>query len=73
MKLTQVVSVLTAERDTAAKRVAQLDAAIGALRNGTAPKARVKRVMSHAAIERIRAAQKKRWAKYKRDKKRARG
>ena len=65
MKVKQVVSVLTAERDTAAKRVAQLDLAISALSNGTgnAP-SRGKRVLSVAARKRISAAQIARWKKY---------
>jgi hypothetical protein len=65
--LEKVVSALTAERDTAAKRVAQLDTAISALSNGAGRRGpRKVRRISAAGIKKIRAAQKARWAKYKR-------
>jgi hypothetical protein len=67
--LEKVVSALTAERDTAAKRVAQIDQALAALQNGAGRRgSRKVRRISAAGIRKIKAAQKARWAKYKRTK-----
>lgn len=73
MAFEKVVTALTAERDAAAKVVTKLDAAIAALSNGTGAGTlvRKKRQLSRAAIARISAAQKSRWAKWKRQQKRA--
>lgn len=70
--LANVVQLLRQERDQAQKRIEQLDEALNALtgviRVGGIKRKR--RIMSPAARKRIAAAQRARWAKWKRTQRR---
>ena len=67
--LSDVVRQLKKERDNAQQLVASLDAALRALKHlGGGVSAPRRRHLSVAARKRIAAAQKARWAKYKKEK-----
>ena len=74
LKLSGLVADLRTERDRAEKEVEQLNAALAALgglgqTSGGSPRSRAskkRRPMSAAARKRIAAAQRVRWAKWKR-------
>ena len=69
-KLSQVLKQLLVERSRVEQELSRLDAAIGALKGSGAGSVsrrsgKARRVLSVAARNRIAAAQKKRWAKWK--------
>jgi hypothetical protein len=73
----EVINTLTAERNRLSAQLERIDMAVSALNgisNGTARKGKqgkAGRVMSASARRRISAAQKARWAKWKKEKGRA--
>ena len=75
MQITSVVRDLKVQRAKVAAELDQLDRAISALSgvssNGVANVGRARRVMSPAARRRIAAAQKARWARWRRSQKAA--